>query len=309
MKTDIFVLQGLYKFGKVLGICRTWFSSKQGVEYTLSKLYVCCCLTISIFGTIITFSQRINGFWKSINITQEILEGLQCPSELLFISSCFIISLTKSNDWKDLFTKLNEIDNYLLKKHLQTTANYLSTIVRFCFLHLAFISVHTYEITYWDTKESYTSTTENGYILSRIVMYYKFFTTILIYIFAKTLNRRYKFIHKLLFELLMSSKQVTIDPQNYERRFREELFCIKKLYGVMSHLTEDFNILFGWPIFFSTVSNILVCLVNLNYVFQFAFTNNDLNFNIFIITGMYIGAYAVRNLNSVPSHYYLIIIN
>lgn len=292
MATDIFIFHMLLNFGKILGITPICLDENDTLFRICAKLYLSFLSIMCAIGTIFTIFERLNGFWKFTNRTQIILESLQCPSELLFLLSCFLTSLNKSSYWKELLNTLYEIENHLSKSHQKPFRGVIFCILKLLILQVIFVSIHVYEQINWSTKEN--ESTETGYILSRLAMYYKFIVTIIIYLFAKNMKRKYKDINKLLVDLVASETSCCIEWKNNNKQFKQKLFYIKTLYATLNRIVTIFNSLFGWPIFFSTVSNVLVCLVNINYALQFSDTSDiDFNTGIFIVTSLYTITYLV----------------
>lgn len=292
MKKDIRIMNNFYKFGRVLGVSSIWHDSTNNGNVILYRMYIIFLIILAIIGTIWSIHGRYHGFWRQIDITQKILETFMCLAEMAFLLSCFLTSLLKGKDWQDLNTHIHKIDKILSREHLQVSTKNYWHLIKIILLHLIYVGLHVFEILVWIKIED--SGAELGYILSRVIMYYQFYVTMMIITITDWFKTRYNFTGKLLKQLIDKKKQIILISQDNNKLFVEELIEIKHIYAKLNQAVKQFNTLFGWPIFLNNVSNVLVCLVNINYV-KFANTG-DSNFSvgIYINTGIYTAVYSVN---------------
>lgn len=293
MKTDYDVLHIIFKCGKILGMTTPWKEKESHRLELLRKCYNIFLIILTIVAVICSGFSKYYGFWQVLpSTTQMVLEVLQFLAELCFFMSCFLGSITNAKRWMNIFATLKDMD-FLLKKH-----NYSSKVsvvwygLAFLIINLSYVILHVYEIISWQGEEDVSM--ENGYILDRVLMYYQIYLTVLIFILNKVVKRRYWILVNFLVHILERKKKNIIICQEANSYFLEKIFLIKDMFANLHLIMANFNKIFGWPIFFSIVSNVFLCLVNVNYIFLFSSTHNSsFNTSIFVSAALYTGVYTV----------------
>lgn len=297
MPTDTCFIRILHWYGQVLGITSSWMKRDNTKNYLLKKIYIIILLILSVLGTILSIADRYYGFWKDQGTkTQVILESFGCLAEMSFYVSCFLISLTRSNYWRDLYNKMYQVEQLLNREKLYVHVKTVWFIAQMVFLHVVFVGVHGFDMFIWSKRDE--DSTEFGYILERILLYYQLYLTMFVYNFAKWLDNRYTFLNQLLIQDLENKQKiVTISTEN-NKQFVKKLYMIKSMYASLKLLVCYFNFLLGWPIFFHMVCSILICLVSINLSFEFQNEFHD-NFGLGIhsVSAMYTFVYAVIHIS------------
>lgn len=287
----------IFNFGKFLGISTPWKENETPLLKLLRKVYDVFLIFLTVFAIIFSGFQKYYGFWTLLpNITQIILEILQFLAELCFFLSCFLGSILKTSNWKEIFSIINQIDRLLSQDNITTKVGTFCYVLSFSIIHICYVTLHAYELLSRTGEED--ESMEYGYILDRVHMYYQFYLTTLIYLLNMMLKRRYRILEKVLLNLLERKKMSVIICQEANRQFITKLVHMKDMYANLHLIVANFNKILGWPIFFIIVSNVLLCLININYVFIFSSTSNSPSFNvaIFISAGLYTGVYTVSTL-------------
>ncbi|CAH1956079.1 unnamed protein product [Acanthoscelides obtectus] len=151
----------------------------------------------------------------------------------------------------------------------------------FCY-HLGITLLHAVENILW-VEEDNTDLTYM-YISFRIVMYLQFFDLLSICCIARIMKRRYQFLNKRLIEVF----KYVHNEDDILREIRELYSVHRKLY----YLSEKFNDVYGWQIFFILISTVLSLLNSANFAFLTENNAEKAEFNLgpYVI---YITAYPV----------------
>lgn len=294
MNSDLEITRMVFNFGKVLGICSPWKKNETSAMHVLRQLYTSALILLVVFAVIYSGFEKYYGFWKELpSKSQVILEVMQLEAELCFLLSCLFGSLLKSNNWKNVFSKIKQLDLQLSKENIHIKVNRIPYMTSFLFIHLSYFLLHIYEVISWQGNENKSD--EYGYILDRILMYYQFYLTTLIVTMNMTLRRRYWIIQKLVLNIFKKKRKRIIFSHEENEQIISKLSLVKNMYANLYHIISNLNEILGWSIFFIIVFNVLLCLVNVNYVFLFTGSSYSPEFktSVLITTAIYFIAYVV----------------
>lgn len=292
MKTDYDIIRAVFNFGKVLGMSTPWKESESPQLVLMRKMYLIFLIVLTVLAVIFSGYNKYYGFWKVLpNTTQMILEVLQFFAELCFFISCFWCSMMNAKCWKIIFSYTKRID-FVLSKY-KFSANVCAPKYYFLLLlvNTSYVTLHAYELCSWQGKEDMSM--EDGYILDRVLMYYQIYLTTIIFMMNIMIRRRYSILKNLLINMLDRRKKNVIIDQEANTQFLAKLFLIKETYANLHLVMTNMNLIFGWPTFFSIVSSVFLCLVNVNYIFLFTGSNSAFNASLFASAALYTGVYTV----------------
>lgn len=147
------------------------------------------------------------------------------------------------------------------------------------------------ELITWENKENFCY--EYGYILYRIVMYYHFFLMFFSLSLTKVIYARYILILNAAEDILEENKlKILISPLTDETSFK--FIKMKRILWLLDNVIQNFNCIFGWAIFFGTLTSLIVCLGDLNYILAYANTKDaSFNTSVSIINAVYAFIYSV----------------
>ncbi|VEN50178.1 unnamed protein product [Callosobruchus maculatus] len=148
--------------------------------------------------------------------------------------------------------------------------------------HLGMLFLHIVENVLWVEENNAELT--YMYISFRIVMYLQFLVLVSVCCISRILQRRYHFLNQQLIEIF----KYVYDDKEMLRKVQELYSIHRKLY----YLSEKFNNVYGWMIFFILISTVLSLLNSANFAFLTKTDCDQAEFNLgpYII---YITAYPV----------------
>lgn len=265
---DVKFIMKLLEVGKFLGINVVHDKKNNTIKTHLSRAYNILLLTgaiaISCISIGLTFKGRIGDI-------QFILEFLSNCSSLFFIISCFTSAFSHRKNWTTLLRHLATLDEKLIKEGYEDSSAVWLYPLKLYMLNFIYVAVNSYEVLTW--FHQVTESAKNSYILSRIALYYQFFTTLLSVSLVNMLEKRYDFLTTLLENVSEKKIQFIIVSQNRTTNGRVKISAIRDMYAILFKIIRNYNVIFGWKIFLAMVCTVLVALDNLNFIMNYIRTH------------------------------------
>ncbi|KAJ8917988.1 hypothetical protein NQ315_011441 [Exocentrus adspersus] len=300
MPSDILNVKILFCIGKILGVTPLWLKTAS----YLTKIYVTLLTLLVVSGTFLSMNSRYRSLVDlQMSSQQAFLECSECLSELLFMLSCFLGVSCKGKAWNELFQNFLKVEDMFHYSDFKNKGSICVFATRLTLVNLTFFAVHAYEILIWeDIQEAQSASTEYGYILYRISMYYQFFTVYLTFCLTEMLRKRYQFLNSMLEEALKHKCKVVVISNKENQRVLWKLYKIQRVYTTMFKLVQSFNNVFNWILFFYFTAFVTNILVNINYVLKYTKTENgELNAKILIAYVIYSIVYIISTVAIVMS--------
>ncbi|KAG5886689.1 hypothetical protein JTB14_007091 [Gonioctena quinquepunctata] len=299
MKKDVQLLKALFKFGRFVGVTFARKRRNQSTKWvSAQKLFIFILLLSSIVGNILSMINRWYGFWTESTLSQITSEFIECLTELSLMVSLFWGALTNADKWKDLFISIRKVDETLAMENFDVDLSIYAYMAKIFLLHIIYACIQALEVISWYKKA--TSQIECGYILYRIIAYYRLYITVFSVSVIGILRRRFDFIETFLKNLL--AKKTVIISRDTDQMMLDKLFVLRRVYGRLDRIVGDINAIFGYSILFGTLANFLLVLENLNYIVQYTGTS-DMEFNLmfFLVNGIYAVVYCYSTIITVMS--------
>ncbi|KAJ8983194.1 hypothetical protein NQ317_016413 [Molorchus minor] len=280
MNSDYNELEKLFKIGKIMGITPFWMGQ---------------------IGTVLSLLKRFVALSDlRMDSVQAFLEGCECISELFFLMALFSGPVLRGHCWKSYFYNVNKFEAQLRLLNFRKENNNCQFFLKLCGFHLMVLGLHIYDSVVWIKVEGWTL--QDGYILTKIILYYEYFTIFLIVHLTKMLKVRYSFLSKSIEQILEEKTKMVIISGKDDRRILTKLATVQKTYLTLHNAVEQINFVFGWTLFFYFTNYILAILENVNYGLKYVKEDNlDLSKTIALNYIVYIGFYTVSTVAIVMS--------
>lgn len=240
---DIFFLNKYFNFAKLLGIVpisteRRILSSTLPVLYNIGYIFL-----IVWAGT-----ERIKIQLKSSKI-QGTIDVCQVLLDTLFVLSSISSSLYGFKNWKIMIKTINSLDRNLVNGGSAFDKGRITYILQLLVAFMLWFS-----LTVGSHVLLQPSKVNLVFLPYHVSNFYTIFIILLIYHLSATLKRRISFYNYNLKSILCSNTDA--------RLCKIDIIRIKKLYLNFGIVTQHFNIVFGWLLFFY-ISNSLITVLDL----------------------------------------------
>lgn len=220
------------------------------------KLFYKLILVVLMFSVIVWsfwfLQERVRIYEKISSPPFLIVDIVQNIIETLFICSCIALNEIRGDIWQHSLDLLEAIENDFTHKNLKLyrkDENIVMCIFKNIMSVLFSVCTYSFELIIL------SSVHPNYFFLNfKILIYfYEILMVGFIHKVMRILNRRYELLNIVLEEIV----------KNEEKELEHKLMELGIIYQKLYMLTQNFNSLFGWPIFFllfCTAFAILNCL-------------------------------------------------
>ncbi|XP_056631925.1 uncharacterized protein LOC130442002 [Diorhabda sublineata] len=211
---------------------------------------------------------------------------------------CIFNGFKYKDIWIDIFFSFNKIDRVFSPYKFRIKRSKVNYILKFIIFNMLYAAIHVTELLIWEHRENLNN--EYGYLLYRIVMYYHFFNTFTAMSITDALNSRYKFLRSLMTKTFAESETTVIICQD-TKIISIKFTKIKQVFWLLDGIVQNYNNVFGWPVFFGTIISVIVCLADLNIMTNFANTKNSFDISVAVINALYSIIYLLSTIAIVIS--------
>lgn len=290
-KNDIRLINLQYKIGKLIG----FNPMSCHKELFLSKLYVFILFFSFLSLTICTITIKYLHY-RQTDFLEDLLDLLECLSELLFVSACFTSSSFKK--WRRILDLVNLCERKFNQQNLVVKNTTTKWILQIAFYHLLLVALHAFENYLWIMNNEFGLV--YGFVSFRIALYYQFFSLTYICSFCQMLKRRYQYLSKLTSEIF-ENRNGNGNGNNkvYESELMYKLRRVVSIHRSLYVMVQQLNDIFGWQIFL-ILENIVISLMNsANFALNSLNESNDYSLEERILySGIYPCIYIVRLFNA-----------
>lgn len=206
-----------------------------------NKIFKKCCLA-TFFGLYVAMliCSTFQGFGHSkhtITVSHILIDIIESATELLFVTICISSPLIKMKNWKSFFDLMDKLETEQHKNDQKSTE-----LFKIMLIYISLIAFFLFDIPWFPTSSFY-------WYYGTLAMN-KLYHSSLVYIIY-TINTITKHSLELLIEKL-NGIQIRSNEE-IVREIENNYLCVRKI-------TDEFNIIFGWQIFFAVLTTVLIVL-------------------------------------------------
>lgn len=255
-KTDIKIFFSYYKVAIFLGLTPSRAKKNGRPKKNLYRLFLAVLMLSFITWSFLFIQERIRIYDKISSPPFLIVDIAQNIIEIFFVCSCIALTELRGDIWLHSLDLLKTIESECASKDMKISGNEESIFV--CIFKntigiALFLSIHLLEISLISK-----SLNPNYYILNFKMSLFlnEVFMVGFIQNSMKILRSRYEMLDEVL-------ERVLKDEECVRKGLEDNLMELGKIYKKLYVLTQNFNNLFGWPMFyllFTTAFAVLNCL-------------------------------------------------
>lgn len=257
-KPDIRIIGIHYNLGKYFGLTPEGF--RTGLT-SFWKWYVSILLLVSVALVAHTVKGRMIIFKEYGSVLENFIDGTQCFSELVYISVSLLATRFCPTNWKSLFENIDRTEERLQQNDFGVNKSIILFKIEATIYHLIFLAVHLGETVSWVLHDELNNT--YIYLSFRLATYYQVYDVILVCAFNQMIQRRYKYLNKVVQKTMKGANGILRRSEEGEKI--SKLRDVFSMYQMLHESVKRLEIIFGWKIFIILECTILSVLNSFHY--------------------------------------------
>lgn len=268
-KNDTKIFLSYYKLAVFMGLTPLRTKDNETLKKLYYKMFLAVLTIILLTWSIFFLRERVRIYDMISSPPFLIVDIVQNIIEIFFVCSCIGLNELRSDTWQNSLELLKTIENDFTNKNAKNCRHEKSIIL--CLLK-NIIGIFVLLCTHLLEMSLITKTLHPKYCILNFKMFLILNELLIVGFIQNTTS-----ILKTRYELLNAAlEDMFKDDEGVEKGLTDKLMELGKIYKKLYVLTQNFNNLFGWPMFFLLFCTAFALLNCLNGLFLFDSKSTDL---------------------------------